>query len=73
MVFPRIRQLRLERGLEPAQMAETLKMSLRVYAAYESGARPLDVDTLTALARIYDVSTDYLASITDQRDPYPKR
>ncbi len=73
MVFPRIRQLRLERGLEPAQMAETLQMSLRVYAAYESGARPLDVDTLTALARFYDVSTDYIASITDQRDPYPKR
>ena len=54
-------------------MAETRQMSLRVYAAYESGARPLDVDTLTALARFYDVSTDYLASITDQRDPYPKR
>ena len=73
MVFPRIKQLRLEHGLEPAQRAETLRMSLRVYAAYESGARPLDVDTLTALARYYDVSVDYLVSITDRREPYPAR
>ena len=41
------------------------------YSYYESGKRDIPTDVLIRLAKLYQVSTDYLLGLTDQRQPYP--
>ena len=42
-----------------------------LYSYYESGKRDIPTDVLIRLAKLYQVSTDYLLGLTDQRQPYP--
>ena len=39
---------------------------------YENGTRSLPLEVLIKLAGLYNVSTDYILGITDEKDPYPK-
>ena len=52
--------LRLSKGLKQQELAETLGISLRVYQYYEHGDRTPPMETLIALADLYDVSLDEL-------------
>lgn len=67
MKYLRIEELRKERGLTQQQVAEAVGKSREVYRRYECGARALRTDVLIALAEFYDVSTDYILGITDER------
>lgn len=49
-----------------------LGIGQRAYAYYESGSRMLPPEILCALAKIYQVSTDYLLGLTDDKKPYPE-
>ena len=71
MRYERIRDLREDRDLTQAQVAGQLGLGQRAYAYYESGARMLPPEILTALAHFYGVSTDYLLGLTDVKQPYP--
>ena len=68
--FPRIRDLREDSDLTQQKVADYLHCSQSLYAYYESGKRNLPVDNLIALAKFYNVSTDYILGLTD--DPSPK-
>ena len=56
----RLRVLRGNSGMTQWQIAQALNISRSAYAYYETGATRPDFDTLTRLAQIFRVSTDYL-------------
>ena len=68
----RIKDLREDNNLTQRQVAAYLNIKQNTYSQYETGARQIPVDVLTALAVLYKTSTDYLLSITDCKTPYPK-
>lgn len=67
--FPRIRDLREDSDLTQQNVADYLHCSQSLYAYYESGRRNLPVDNLIALAKLYNVSTDYILGLTDNPNP----
>ena len=67
--FPRIRDLREDSDLTQQKVADYLHCSQSLYAYYESGKRNLPVDNLIALAKLYNVSTDYILGLTDNPSP----
>ena len=71
MTLSRLRDLRDDRGWPQRAVASQLHISQRAYSYYESGNRAVPVDVLSALADIYEVSTDYLLERTDDPTPYP--
>lgn len=61
----RLRLLRTRFGYSQAVLAEKLAISRMAYTQYETGNREPGLDTLIALAKIYNVSVDFLLGITD--------
>lgn len=51
---------RIQKGYTAQQMADILGISIRAYRFYESGSREPNLSTLSKMADILDVSTDYL-------------
>lgn len=70
MIYVRVKELRTEKGLTQQQAAEAVGKSREVYRRYECGSRSLTTEVLIALAEFYDVSTDYILGITDERKRY---
>ena len=71
-MFKRIRDLREDRDLTQAQMADFLKIHQTTYSDYEIGNLNVPIDVFIKLARFYGTSIDYLADLTDDPKPYGK-
>lgn len=69
-MFTRIRDLREDRDLTQAQMAEFLKIHQTTYSDYELGNLNVPIDIFIKLSRFYETSIDYLAGVTDNPTPY---
>ena len=70
-MYTRIRDLREDRDLKQREVAEYLNCSQQVYSNYELGQRDVPSETLSCLSRFYNVSVDYILSLTD--DPKTNR
>lgn len=57
-----LKQLRAYQKLTQAEIAKRLGFSVRTYQNYESGNREPNIDSLIQLAKIFDVSIDFLVS-----------
>ena len=69
---PRLRALRLERRLTIEQAAEAVGIERVVMNRYELGIRvPETAHALASLCRLYNVSSDYLLGLIDERRPWP--
>lgn len=64
-----LRELREDRDLTQAQIAQVLGTTQQVYSRYEKGINELPVRHLLTLCRFYQVSADYLLSLP----PWDKR
>ena len=67
----RIKDLREDRDITQREIAEYLHVKQNTYSQYENGQRQLPIECLIALARYYQVSTDYILGLTDKKEPYP--
>ena len=67
LFLARIRLLREEHDWTQQQVANRLHVHRRIYDAYEAGVTDVPVEILIALARLYNVSTDYL--LGESNDP----
>lgn len=56
----RLKCLRSERNLTQKQVARRIGLAISAVSAYELGTRYPSYDILLKLARLYNVSTDYL-------------
>ena len=66
----RIRALREDNDLTQAKIAQMLKVGQKTYSDYELGKTRIPVDSLIILARLYNVSMDYICGVSDVRKPF---
>ena len=59
----RLRDLREDKDLNQAQVADVIGTSQSYYAQYENGKRELPFNRAIELAKFYNVSLDYLAGL----------
>ena len=69
-MFKRLRDLREDRDLTQAQMAEYLKIHQTTYSDYELGNLNVPIEVFIKLAKFYSTSIDFLAGVTDNPKPY---
>lgn len=67
----RIRALREDSDKTQTEIAFLLKIGQRTYCDYELGKTRIPVDSLIVLARLYNVSMDYICGISDVRNTFP--
>jgi transcriptional regulator with XRE-family HTH domain len=68
-VGPRLRQLRIRRGLTLTGVAEQTGISKSTLSRLETGGRRPTLELLLALSRAYDVPLDGLVAAPEQGDP----
>jgi len=66
MSYPRIRELRERHGLSQARVGSLINFPQRTYAYYEAGKRMLPPEVICALARLYNVTADYILELSDE-------
>ena len=69
-MYPRLRDLREDRDLSQTELAALIGMSQTGYSKYETGENDIPTGILIKLARIYDVSIDYLLGETQEKQRY---
>ncbi|MBQ3055276.1 MAG: helix-turn-helix transcriptional regulator [Oscillospiraceae bacterium] len=67
--YRRLRDLREDHDLTQNQLVEILKMHKTTYTNYEQGKRELPFELAIRLAKLYNVSLDYLADLIPQPRP----
>lgn len=69
MICDRIRALREKTGMSARKFAEEIGMKYTTYYGYETGSREPGSDSIVALAKYYNVTTDYILGI--EKSPAP--
>ena len=69
MIGQRIKDIRLENKLSQQAMADILGVTSMSISNYEKGFRVPDCNFLKKFAACFDVSTDYLLGLNDNKDP----
>ena len=67
----KIRDLREDHDKTQTQIAQLLAIGQKTYSDYELGKTRIPVESLIRLARLYNVSMDYICGISDIRRPFP--
>ena len=67
-----LRELREKHGFTQLQLAETLHISKNSVSHYENGLNMPNIETLCAMADIFDVSIDYLLGRISIKTSYSK-
>ena len=68
----RIRALREDNDKTQTEIANLLQIGQRTYCDYELGDTRIPVDSLIILAKLYNVSMDYICGLTDRKGKFPK-
>ena len=68
----RIRSLREAHNKTQSYIADLLNIGQKTYSDYELGKTRIPVDSLIILAKLYNVSMDYICGTSDLRTPFPK-
>ena len=69
----RIRDLRKERGYTQVKIQMLTGIDQSDYSKIESGKRYFTFEQCRKLAIALDTSMDYLAGLTDEKKPYPRK
>lgn len=69
MFASRLKELRAESKMTQRQLAVKARLSPGAIALYELGQRSPNIDMIIKLARLFNVSTDYLLGLTELKDP----
>ena len=65
MFFKRLKELRISRNMTQSQLADLLGVAKSTVSMYENGRREPDLETLEAIADIFNVDLNSLASSKD--------
>ena len=63
--YERLRDLREDRDLTQAEIAELLQTTQEQISKYETGKQMMGIDKYIKLARYYNISLDYLTGMID--------
>lgn len=67
-MYKRIRELREDNDLFQKDLAKYLNCTQVAYSRYELGLRDIPTDVLIKLSRYYEVSTDYILGLSDNKN-----
>ena len=67
----RIRMLREDNDHTQAEIAKILQVGQKTYSDYELGKTRIPIDSVIILARLYNVSMDYICGVSDIRKSFP--
>ncbi len=69
----RLKELRKERGYTQIKMQMLTGIDQSDYSKLETGKRLYTFEQCVRIARALDTSMDYLAGLTDEKKPYPRK
>ena len=69
----RLRELREEKGYTQIKMQMLTGIDQSDYSKIENGKRYFTLEQFKRIAIVLETSMDYLAGLTDERKPYPRR
>ena len=69
----RLRDLRKKRGYTQIKMQILTGIDQSDYSKLETGKRWYTYEQLKSIALALDTSMDYLAGLTDEENPYPRK
>ena len=69
MLAKRLRELREENEYTQKDIADKIGLTKSAYGYYERGKIVPDAQTLVQLSKIFDVTTDYLLGLSDDKKP----
>ena len=73
MSMTRLQELRKERGYTQTKMQMLTGIDQSDYSKLETGKRYYTFEQLKRIALALDTSMDYLAGLTDEKKPYPRK
>lgn len=62
----RLKELREEHDYKQEFLAERVGVTQNAYSQYETGKRRIPIEALIKLAKLYNVSMDYLLGLTEE-------
>lgn len=65
--YNRIRDLREDNDLTQKEVADKLFIQREVYRRYETGAREIPFNIAISIAKLYNVSLDYIAGLSNDK------
>lgn len=68
--YENLRVIREDRGYTQKQIADILETTQQYYSDYENGKREIPIRIYIKLADFYNVSIDYLAGRTEDKQPH---
>lgn len=71
--YKRLRDLREDNDLTQDDLVRILKMHKTTYTNYEQGKREIPFALVIRLAKLYNVSIDYIADLTQTPTPLYKK
>lgn len=69
----RLKQLRQEKGFTQIKMQILTGIDQSDYSKIENGKRGFTLEQCRRIALALDTSMDYLAGLTDEKRPYPRK
>ena len=63
--YPRLKDLREDNDLTQKDVAKLLLITQQQYSLYEKGYRDIPTSALITLAKLYNVSVDYILGLAD--------
>lgn len=70
--YRRLRDLREDADLTQEQLVKILGIHKTTYTNYEQGKREIPFELVIRIAKLYNVSLDYIAGITNHPTPLNK-
>lgn len=68
MYYKRIRELREDNDIPQKEIAKILNTSQQHYSRIEKGSTEITADRVITLAKYYNVTTDYLLGLSDEKE-----
>ena len=69
----RLKELRKEQGITQIRMQMLTGIDQSDYSKIESGKRHYTFEQCKRIAQVLGTSMDYLAGLTDEKKPYPRK
>lgn len=69
----RLKELRKERKYAQVKMQMMTGIDQSDYSKLETGKRHYTYEQCKRIAQVLDTSMDYLAGLTDEKNPYPRK